>query len=52
MFQIEKNIIFVGSKKLQEIPIWINALDLLVLPSLNEGLANVLYEALACGNLL
>jgi glycosyltransferase involved in cell wall biosynthesis len=32
-----------------EIPCWMNASDLLCLPSLNEGVPNVILEALACG---
>lgn len=45
---IKNNILFAGQKDPDEIPLWMNASDLLVLPSLNEGLANVLSEAMAC----
>ena len=32
-----------------EIPIWMNACDLFVLPSLNEGNPTVMFECLGCG---
>ena len=40
---------FAGYRLPDEIPLWMNASDLLVLPSLDEGLPNVVVESLACG---
>ena len=39
----------VGEKPHSKIPIWINACDIFVLPSLNEGNPTVMFEALGCG---
>jgi glycosyltransferase involved in cell wall biosynthesis len=44
-----KNCIFVGEKRYEEIPSWISAADILVLPSYSEGLPNIVMEALSCG---
>ena len=40
---------FLGQKTNTEVAEYMNASDLLVLPSLNEGLPVVVYEALSCG---
>ncbi|WP_370575374.1 glycosyltransferase family 4 protein [Methanomethylovorans sp.] len=38
-----------GSKPHGEIPLWMNACDIFVLPSLNEGNPTVMFECLGCG---
>jgi len=46
---LEEVIKLVGRKPREELPLWINACDIFVLPSLNEGNPTVMFEALACG---
>ena len=43
------NISLVGKKTQHEIPLYYNAADMLVLPSLSEGMPNVVLEAMASG---
>ncbi len=43
---LEKYVKLVGSKPYSEIPLWMNAADLFVLPSLSEGNPTVMFEAL------
>lgn len=46
---LKDNFILAGAKPYSEIPSWINACDVFVIPSLNEAGPSVLLEALACG---
>jgi len=46
---LQNNINLVGMKEHTEVPTWINACDLLVLPSLSEGNPTVMFECLGCG---
>lgn len=46
---IENYVKLVGARPHDEIPLWMNAADLFVLPSLNEGNPTVMFEALGSG---
>ncbi|GAH02137.1 unnamed protein product, partial [marine sediment metagenome] len=46
---LENYVKLVGSKPHDEIPLWMNAADLFVLPSLSEGNPTVMFEALGVG---
>jgi len=46
---IEEHVMLIGGKPHAKIPLWINASDVFVLPSLNEGNPTVMFEALGCG---
>ncbi len=45
----QNKIMLKGQVPHDEIPLWMNAADLLILPSLSEGWPTVISEALACG---
>ena len=46
---ILKNVIFTGWIRHDELPLYLNELRLLVLPSNTEGLSNIMLESMACG---
>mgnify|MGYP000710960978 CR=1 FL=1 len=46
---LEDYVMLTGGKPHDEIPLWMNACDLFVLPSLNEGNPTVMFETLGCG---
>ena len=46
---LEEYVLFTGAKLPDEIPRYMNAADIFVLPSLCEGRPNVIPEAMACG---
>ena len=46
---LDDSVILVGGRPHNAIPDWMNACDVFVLPSLNEGNPNVMFEALGCG---
>ncbi len=46
---LHNHVVLAGEKSHNEIPLWINACDLFVLPSLNEGNPTVMFECLGCG---
>jgi len=45
---LRRHVSFVGEQPHEKIPLWMNAADVLVVPSLTEGVPNVVVEALAC----
>lgn len=48
-YGLSSKVLFAGSQPHERIPLWMNACDLLVLPSVSEGFGAVLIEAAACG---
>jgi len=48
-YNLEDYIVLLGTQLHREIPIWMNACDLFVMPSLSEGLPISMLEALGCG---
>jgi teichuronic acid biosynthesis glycosyltransferase TuaC len=47
--RLQDRVTFMGRKPYEEIPIWINSADAVVLSSLNEGLSSIVLETMACG---
>jgi len=47
--ELSTDIVMIGMKPHNEIPVWMTAADILCLPSINEGQPNVILESLACG---
>ncbi|MBN2908023.1 glycosyltransferase family 4 protein [Polycladomyces sp. WAk] len=46
---IQDHVLFQGRRPHDEIPLWINASDVVVLSSLSEGLPSILLESMGCG---
>lgn len=46
---VHESVKFAGERPNHEVPLWLNAADVVCLPSLREGWPNVVMEALACG---
>ncbi len=42
-------VVYCGSVIHQDLPLWLNAADVMVAPSTNEGNSNAINEAMACG---
>lgn len=45
---VEANVVFLGRKPHEEIPLWLNIADILVLPSSSEGFPTIIPEAFMC----
>jgi len=46
------NVIFTGKVPPEQVSQWMNAMDIMVLPSRHEGLSTVAVEAQACGTIV
>jgi len=47
--RLEESVFLAGGRPHEEIPVWMSACDVFVLPSLNESFGIVQVEAMACG---
>jgi glycosyltransferase involved in cell wall biosynthesis len=47
--RMQQHILLAGNRKHSSIPKWINASNVVCLPSLSEGCPNIIMEAFACG---
>jgi glycosyltransferase involved in cell wall biosynthesis len=48
-YGLEDYVMLAGGRRHEEIPIWMSASDIFILPSLREGFPTVIPEAMACG---
>ncbi len=46
--RLENKVIFIGAVSPKKMPLWLNMADLVVIPSLSEGLGLIAIEALSC----
>lgn len=46
---IQERVHFMGRRPYEEIPVWINSADVVVLASRSEGLPSILLESMGCG---
>ncbi|MCC6019361.1 MAG: glycosyltransferase family 4 protein [Candidatus Verstraetearchaeota archaeon] len=47
--KLKQKVLMVGEKTHKEIPLWLNASDIFILPSIDEGVPSSILEAIACG---
>lgn len=46
---LQRNVLFLGKKSYEELPLYYNCADVTVLPSSNEGFGFTIVESMACG---